>query len=84
MASAKSVLERMIAAMNRGYTAGLRKKDIDVFAKPRPKKKRVLKKSPSPLRKNRNSKAKKSLGEKPRRRAAKISQNSSNGLIAPL
>jgi hypothetical protein len=70
MASAKSVLERMIAAMNRGYTAGLRKKDIDVFAKPRPKKKRVLKKSPSPLRKNRNSKAKK----KPRRKAKKASR----------
>ena len=64
MASAKSVLERMIAAMNRGDTAGLRKKDIDVFAKPRPKKKRVLKKSPSPVRKNRNSKARK----KPRRK----------------
>jgi hypothetical protein len=49
MASAKSVLERMIAAMNRRDAAGLRK-DIDVFAKPRPKKKRVLKKNPSPLR----------------------------------
>jgi hypothetical protein len=69
MASAKSVLERMIAAMNRGDTAGLRK-DIDVFAKPRPKKKRVLKKSPSPLRKNRNSKARK----KPRRKAKKASR----------
>jgi hypothetical protein len=34
VASAKSVLERMIAAMNRGDAAGLRKKDIDVFAKP--------------------------------------------------
>jgi hypothetical protein len=31
MASAKSILERMIAAMNRGETA--RKRDIDVFAK---------------------------------------------------
>jgi hypothetical protein len=40
MASAKSILERMIAAMNRGETAGQR--DIDVFAKPHPKKKRVV------------------------------------------
>jgi hypothetical protein len=60
MASAKSILERMIAAMNRGGDAAILKaKDIEVFAKPRPKKKGVLKKSPAPLRKNRNSKARK-------------------------
>lgn len=65
MAGAKSVLERMIAAMNRGGDAAvLKAKDIEVFAKPRPKKKRVLKKSPAPLRKNRNSKARK----KPRKK----------------
>jgi hypothetical protein len=65
MASAKSILERMIAAMNRGGDAAvLKAKDIEVFAKPRPKKKRVLKKSPAPLRKNRNSKARK----KPRKK----------------
>ena len=65
MASAKSILERMIAAMNRGGDAAVFKaKDIEVFAKPRPKKKRVLKKSPAPLRKNRNSKARK----KPRKK----------------
>jgi hypothetical protein len=69
MTSAKSVLERMIAAMNRGDTAGLRKKEIEVFAKPRPKKKRVLKKSPAPLRKDRSSKARK----KPRRKATRSS-----------
>jgi hypothetical protein len=58
MASAKSILERMIAAMNRGGDAAvLKAKDIEVFAKPRPKKKRVLKKSPAPLRKNRTEKA---------------------------
>jgi hypothetical protein len=67
MASAKSVLERMIAAMNRGDTAGLRK-DIDVFAKPRPKKKRVLKKSPSPLRTQFQSE------KKARRKAKKASR----------
>jgi hypothetical protein len=65
MASAKSILERMIAAMNRGGDAAvLKAKDIEVFAKPRPKKKRVLKKSPAPLRKNRNSKVRK----KPRKK----------------
>jgi hypothetical protein len=65
MASAKSIPERMIAAMNRGGDAAvLKAKDIEVFAKPRPKKKRVLKKSPAPLRKNRNSKARK----KPRKK----------------
>ena len=45
-----------------------RPKDIDVFAKPRPKKKRVLKKSPAPLRKNRSSKARK----KPRRKRQRL------------
>jgi hypothetical protein len=54
----------MIAAMNGGSDSILKAKDIEVFAKPRPKKKRVLKKSPSPLRKNRSSKARK----KPRRK----------------
>jgi hypothetical protein len=62
MPSAKSILERMIAAMNRGETA--RKRDIDVFAKPHPKKKRVVKKSPPPLRVTRDSKARK----KPRKK----------------
>jgi hypothetical protein len=42
MASAKSVLEKMIAAMNRGRDAAknavLKAKDIDTFAKPTPKK----------------------------------------------
>ena len=56
MASAKSVLERMIAAMNRGSDAAkravLKAKDIDIFAKPKPKKKKdAKKKSPLPLRK---------------------------------
>jgi hypothetical protein len=68
MASTKSVLERMIAAMNRGGDAAknavLKAKDIDMFAKPRPKKKRVLKKSPLPLRKTASSKARK----KPRKK----------------
>jgi hypothetical protein len=62
MASAKSILERMIAAMNRGETA--RQRDVDVFAKPHPKKKRVVKKSPPPLRVTRSSKARK----KPRKK----------------
>ena len=48
MASAKSVLEKMIAAMNRGGDAAkraiLRAKDIDMFAKPTPKKTRAPKK----------------------------------------
>jgi hypothetical protein len=54
MASAKSILEKMIAAMNRGGDSAkraiLRAKDIDMFAKPTPKKARALKKSPIPLR----------------------------------
>ena len=66
MASAKSILERMIAAMNRGETAGQR--DIDVLAKPHPKKKRVVKKSPPPLRVTRSSKARKKPRKKPRKK----------------
>jgi hypothetical protein len=54
----------MIAAKNRSRDAAI-SKDIEMFAKPRPKKKnRVLKKSPPPLRKNRSSKARK----KPRKK----------------
>ena len=60
----------MIAVMNRSSDSILKARDIEVFEKPRPKKKRVLKKSPSPLRKNRNSKARK----KPRRKAKKASR----------
>jgi hypothetical protein len=72
MASAKSVLEKMITAMNRGRDAAknavLKAKDIDTFAKPTPKKKkRVLKKSPPPMRKSVSSKARK----KPRRKEPK-------------
>jgi hypothetical protein len=67
MASAKSVLERMIAAMNRGSDAAkravLKAKDIDMFAKPKPKKKKdAKKKSPLPLRKTVSSK----MSNKPR------------------
>jgi hypothetical protein len=54
----------MIAAMNRGRDSALKARDIDVFVKPRPKKKRVVKKSLAPLRKDRSSKARK----KPRRK----------------
>jgi hypothetical protein len=72
MASTKSVLGKMIAAMNRGRDAAkkavLKAKDIDTFAKPTPKKKkRILKKSPRPLRKSVSSKARK----KPRRKDSK-------------
>jgi hypothetical protein len=72
MASTKSVPERMIAAMDRGGDAAkkavLKAKDIDMFAKPTPKKKkRVLKKSPLPLRKTVSSKARKT----PRRKKSK-------------
>jgi hypothetical protein len=65
VASAKFILERMIAAMNRSRDSILNARDIEVFAKPRPKKKRVLKKSPSPVRKNRSS--------KPRRKRQRLS-----------
>ena len=53
MARGKSVLEKMIAAMNKGGDAAkhavLRTKDIEIFAKPTPKKSHALKKSPSPV-----------------------------------
>jgi hypothetical protein len=73
MASAKSVLERMIAAMNRGGDAAknavLKAKDVDMFAKPKPKKKkRVLKKSPLPVRKTVSSKARNTPRKKKARR----------------
>ena len=71
MASAKSVLEKMITAMNRGGDASkraiLRAKDIDMFAKPTPKKARALKKSPIPLRAYVSSKA----AKKPRKKIVK-------------
>jgi hypothetical protein len=62
MANTKTVLQKMIAAMNRGETVW--KPETEVFVKPRPKKKRVVKKSPPPVRKARNSKARK----KPRKK----------------
>jgi hypothetical protein len=71
MASAKSVLEKMITAMNRGGDASkraiLRAKDVEIFAKPTPKKTRALKKSPIPLRAYVSSKA----ALKPRKKIAK-------------
>ena len=71
MASAKSVLEKMITAMNRGGDASkraiLRAKDVEIFAKPTPKKTRALKKSPIPLRAYVSSKA----AKKPRKKIAK-------------
>ena len=71
MASAKSVLEKMITAMNRGGDASkraiLRAKDIEIFAKPTPKNSRTLKKSPIPLRAYVSSKA----AKKPRKKIAK-------------
>jgi hypothetical protein len=57
MASAKSVLEKMITAMNRGGDASqraiLRAKDIEMFAKPKPKNTRAGEKpySPASIRK---------------------------------
>jgi hypothetical protein len=75
MASTKSILARMIAAMNRGGDAArkavLKAKDIDMFAKPKPKKTRVVKKNPLVLRASRNSKARK----KPRKKKAKKSKH---------
>ena len=75
MASAKSVLEKMIAAMNRGGDvanhAVLRAKDIEMFAKPKPKKSRALKKSPIPLRAYVSYKA----AKKPRKIAKKRRRN---------
>ena len=71
MARAKFVLEKMIAAMNKGSDAAkhavLRIKDIEIFAKPTPKKSHTLKKSPIPLRAYVSSKA----AKKPRRKIAK-------------
>jgi hypothetical protein len=71
MASAKYVLERMIAAMNRGGDASkravLRARDVEIFAKQTPKKSRALKKSPIPLRACVSSKA----AKKPRKKTAK-------------
>ena len=71
MASAKSVLEKMITAMNRGGDASkraiLRAKDVEIFAKPTPKKTRALKKSPIPLRAYVSSKA----AKKPRKKIAR-------------
>ena len=71
MASAKSVLEKMIAAMNRGGDASkraiLRAKDIEIFAKPTPKTTRAPKKSPLPLRASVSSKK----AKKPRKKIAK-------------
>ena len=68
IASAKSVLVRMIAAMNRGGDAAknfiLKAKDIDMFAKPRPKRTRVVKKSLPPLRKNVTAKARRTPQKK--------------------
>jgi hypothetical protein len=74
MATAKSVLERMIAAMNRGSDAAkravLKAKDIDMFAKPKPKKKKdAKKKSPLPPRKTVSSK----MSKKPRKKKPKKS-----------
>jgi hypothetical protein len=43
-------IRNKIGMMNRGSDSILKGKDIEVFAKPRPKKKRLLKKSPAPLR----------------------------------
>ena len=50
MASAKSILERMIAAMNRGET--VLQRDIDVFAKPHPKEETRRKEEPSSSARN--------------------------------
>jgi hypothetical protein len=69
MASARSVLEKMIAAMNSGRDAPkyalLKSRDIELFIKPTPKKTLVLKKSPLPLRSTKSSKA----AMKPRKKA---------------
>ena len=71
LARTKSVLEKMITAMYRGGDSSkraiLRAKDIEMFAKPTPKKSRALKKSPIPLRAYVSSKA----AKKPRKNIAK-------------
>ena len=68
MANAKSILDRMIAAMNRCSDAAknivLKTKDVDVFAKPRPRKTRVVKKSPIPLSTTVSFKSKKNAAQK--------------------
>jgi hypothetical protein len=68
MARAKTVLDKMIAAMNRGGDAAklaiLKAKDIERFAKPKPKKVIAPKKSPLPLRAKITSKA----AKKPRKK----------------
>ena len=73
MANAKSVLDKMIAAMNRGGDAArnfvLKAKDVDMFAKPRPKRTRVVKRSLSPRWKKVRSKTRNT----PRRKKAKKS-----------
>ena len=62
---------QMITAMNKGGDAAkraiLRAKDIDMFAKPAPKKTRAPKKSPLPLRAKIGSKA----AKKPRKKILK-------------
>ena len=67
---------QMIPAMNRGGDAArralLKTKDIEMFAKPKPKRARVLKKSPLPLRANVSSKkAKKPRKKIPKNKKAK-------------
>jgi hypothetical protein len=68
MSRAKTVLDKMIAAMNRGGDAAkrviLRAKDIERFAKPKPKKAGAPKKGPLPLRASMSSKK----AKKPRRK----------------
>jgi len=65
MARAKTVLDKMIAAMNRGGDAAKRAiltaKETEMFVKPKPKKARALKKSPLPVRANVSSKRLRSL-----------------------
>jgi hypothetical protein len=70
-ASIKSVLKKMITAMNRSGDASkralLNARDIEMFAKPKPKKTVAAKKSPLPLRANVSSKA----AKKPRKKIAR-------------
>ena len=73
MARARSVLDRMIQAMNRGEPvrlnvyADFKMKDIDVFAKPKRKKRNAMKK-PSTARTFRKPVPKKKLIKKKSRR----------------
>jgi hypothetical protein len=68
MASSKSILEKLIAAMNRGGDTAkhalLKGPAIEVFRKPKPKKVSVRKKSPLPLRATVSSKR----AKKPRKK----------------